>query len=125
MDHHQHAPTPARAASPHAAAVLAHLGGILAYFFVGWVAPLVVWLLHRRTGGSVAHEARSALNFQLAVLVALVAARILAEIPLVGAVGSVAMVGIGIASLVLAVLAALAVGSGSAHRYPVTLDLVR
>ncbi|QGQ19013.1 DUF4870 domain-containing protein [Cellulomonas sp. JZ18] len=123
-DDHPHA-TPARATSPATWAVLAHLGGIVAYFFLGWVAPLVVWLLHRRTDHVVAQEARSALNFQLTVLVALVAARIVEEFPFVGVVGAIARVGLGITALVLAVLAAVAASTGARHRYPFALELVR
>lgn len=121
----QHHPTPAPSVSPTTWAVLAHLGGIAAYFFVGWVTPLVVWLLQRRTDPVVAQEARIALNFQLTVLVGLVAARIVEEFPFVGVVGTIARVGLGIAALVLAVLAAMAVSTGARHRYPFTLDLVR
>ncbi|GAA4628584.1 MULTISPECIES: DUF4870 domain-containing protein [Cellulomonas] len=106
-------------------AVLAHLGGILAYFWAGWVVALVVWLVHRERDHAVAREAAVALNFQLTVLVALVAARIVGEIPLLGFVGWVAAVALGIASLVLSVMAAVAVNAGRPARYPLSLELVR
>jgi uncharacterized protein len=125
VSHDPYAGPPARSTPAATWAVLAHLGGILAYFFVGWVTALVVWLVHRGKDHGVAHQALVALNFQLTVLVAMVAARILAEFPLIGFVGWIAMVAIGVASLVLSVLAAVAVSGGATYRYPVTLELVR
>lgn len=125
MSHDPYAAPPARTTPSGTWAVLAHLGGILAYFWVGWVTPLVVWLMHRGKDHAVAHQALVALNFQLTVLIGLVAARILQEFPLIGFVGWIAAVAIGIASLVLSVLAAVAVNAGNAYRYPVSLELVR
>ena len=52
--------------------MLAHLGGILAYFYAGWVPALVIWLVSREKRSAATEEARVALNFQLTVLIALI-----------------------------------------------------
>ncbi|MGY4642944.1 DUF4870 domain-containing protein [Cellulomonas sp. URHB0016] len=106
-------------------ATVAHLGGILAYFWVGWVAALVVWLVHRERGGVAAEQARTALNFQITVLVGLVVCRILQEIPGIGVIGWIGFLALAIISLVVSILAALAVQRGGAYRYPFSLELVR
>ncbi|NKY41519.1 DUF4870 domain-containing protein [Cellulomonas septica] len=106
-------------------ATLAHLGGILAYFFIGWVPALVIWLVHRERGGQAAEQARVALNFQLTLLVGLVVAKIVENLPAIGVIGWIAIIGIGIISLVLSILAAVAVNKGGSYRYPFSLELVR
>ncbi|GIG19952.1 membrane protein [Cellulomonas chitinilytica] len=119
------APRPSEATDQRTWAMVAHLGGILAYVWVGWAAPLVIWLVHRERGGVAADQARVALNFQLTVLVGLVACQIVRMLPLVGFVGWIAFVGICLISLVLSILAALAVQRGGSYRYPFSLELVR
>lgn len=106
-------------------ATLAHLGGILAYFFIGWVPALVIWLVNRERGGQAAEQARVALNFQLTLLVGLVVAKIVENLPAIGVIGWIAIIGIGIISLVLSILAAVAVNKGGSYRYPFSLELVR
>lgn len=106
-------------------ATLAHLGGILAYFFIGWVPALVIWLVRRERGGQAAHEARVALNFQLTLLIGLIIAKIVESLPAIGVIGWIAIIGLGIISLVLSILAAVAVNRGGTYRYPFSLELVR
>jgi len=105
--------------------MLAHLGGILAYFWIGWVPALVIWLVNRDKSPDAAGEARVALNFQLTVLIGLIACRIVESIPVIGVIGWVGFVALSIISLVLGVLAALAVQRGGSYRYPFSLELVR
>ncbi|AEE46481.1 DUF4870 domain-containing protein [Cellulomonas fimi] len=116
---------PAGADQDRTWATLAHLGGILAYFFIGWVPALVIWLVHRERGGQAPEQARVALNFQLTLLIALVVAKVVESLPAIGVVGWLAIVGVGIVSLVLSLLAAVAVNKGGTYRYPFTLELVR
>ncbi|GCE78328.1 DUF4870 domain-containing protein [Cellulomonas biazotea] len=122
---HPPAPRPAGTDQDRTWATLAHLGGILAYAFIGWVPALVIWLVHRERGGQAAEQARVALNFQLTLLVGLVAARIVDALPYIGFVGWIAGIALGIISLVLSILAAVAVNKGGTYRYPFALELVR
>ncbi|WP_315097949.1 DUF4870 domain-containing protein [uncultured Cellulomonas sp.] len=106
-------------------AMLAHLGGILAYFWIGWLPALVIWLVHRERGGQVAAESRVALNFQLTVVIGLIVCSIVRSVPVVGVVGWLGFIALSLVSLVLSILAALAVQRGGAYRYPFSLELVR
>jgi uncharacterized Tic20 family protein len=125
MSYEPHQSRPASADQSRTLGMLAHLGGILAYFWVGWVPALVIWLVNRDKSASVADEARVALNFQLTVLIGLVACRIVQAIPVLGVIGWVGFIALSIVSLVLGILAALAVQRGGSYRYPFSLELVR
>ncbi len=119
---------PSQATDQRTWAMLAHLGGILAYFWIGWLGALVVWLVHRERGergGVAADEARVALNFQITVLVGLVVCRIVEALPGIGIIGTIGFIALSVISLVLSILAALAVQRGGSYRYPFSLELVR
>ena len=99
--------------------LLAHLGGILFSF----LAPLVVWLVFKGRGPFLDDQAKEALNFQITVVIAYIAAGILAGIT-VGVLFFLPFV-VGIAALVFSILAAVAVNKGQWYRYPLTLRLVK
>jgi uncharacterized Tic20 family protein len=122
---HPHSPPPSSADQVRTLGMLAHLGGILAYFYAGWVAALVIWLVNREKRNVAADEARVALNFQLTVLIGLIICAIVRSIPVIGFVGWLGFIAVSIVSLVLSVLAAVAVQRGGTYRYPFSLELVR
>ena len=99
--------------------LLAHLGGIL----FGFLAPLVVWLVFKGRGPFLDDQAKEALNFQIAVTIAYVATWILTAVSF-GVLSFLPLV-VWVASLVFAILAAVAVNKGQWYRYPVTLRLVK
>lgn len=99
--------------------LLAHLGGII----FGFLAPLVVWLVFKGRGPFLDDQAKEALNFQIAVTIAYVASWILAAVTF-GVLSFLPFV-VWVASLVFAILAAVAVNKGQWYRYPVTLRLVK
>ena len=117
--------TPARPDNGRTWAMLAHLGGILAYALIGWAPALAIWLAHRDRDQYVAREARTALNFQLTVLIGLVICHVVQAIPVIGVVGWLGGIALAIVSLVLSIMAAVATSRGAEYRYPFTLDLVR
>ena len=84
---HPQSPPPSSADQTRTLGMLAHLGGILAYFYVGWLPALVIWLVNREKSNEAADEARVALNFQLTVLIALIVCAIVRSIPVIGIVG--------------------------------------
>ena len=122
---HPQSPPPSSADQTRSLGMLAHLGGILAYFYAGWVAALVIWLVNREKVNGAADEARVALNFQITVLIALVACAIVRSIPVIGFIGWLGFIAVSIVSLVLSILAAVAVQRGGSYRYPFSLELVR
>ena len=97
--------------------ILCHLS-----FFVGlpFLLPLVVYLAMKDDSAYVRENAREALNFHISVLI-----YSLCCLPLVFLViGIPLLVIIGIASLILAVVAAIKASDGQCYRYPLTLRLV-
>ena len=106
------------ASSDKALMILSHLSAILG---VGLVLPFIVWLVKRRDPDMVAAHAAEALNFHLSLLFYVVCL-----IPLcVIFVGIPLLIVIGIASVVLAVIAAVRASDGVLYRYPLTIRLVK
>lgn len=98
-------------------AILSHLSGL---FGVGILLPLVVYLAMKGDSDYVATNAREALNFHLSLLIYAIVC-----IPLVFIlVGIPILILIGLASLVLAIVAAIKASDGGCYRYPATLRMV-
>lgn len=122
-----HAP-PAQYGTPGAAAplnqseermwaMLGHIGGI----FLGFLAPLITWLVFRERSAFVNDQGKEALNFQITVTIAVVISSVLTVI-LIGFLG---LLVVGIADLVLCIMAGIAANNGTSYRYPFTLRLIK
>ena len=97
--------------------MLCHLSPL---FGAGLVLPLVVYLAMKNDSPYAAANAREALNFHISMLI-----YVLCCIPLAFIIiGVPLMFGLGIASLIFAILAAIKVSEGRCYRYPLTLRLV-
>lgn len=119
-------------------AVGAHLSamgiGLLSAAMLGFLGPLVVWLIRKDEDPFVEHHAKEALNFHLTVLLVLVASVVLA-IPavIVGVLTlGLGLVLLGLAGLVavilwfvLPIVAAVKASSSEGYRYPLTIRFVR
>ena len=89
---------------------------------LGFLGPLIIWLVKRDTSAFVADQGKEALNFQITVLV--------------GALGSVAITvatcGVGfplvlavaVCNIVFCISGALKAKDGVAYRYPICIRLV-
>jgi hypothetical protein len=98
--------------------VLAQVGP----FVLGFIAPLVVWLVFRERSRFVDQEAKEALNFQITVVIALIAAAIITNVTFgIGAIVYLAFV----AAIVFMILAAVANGKGEPYRYPVNIRFIK
>ena len=98
-------------------AFVCHLvGGI-----VGFLVPLIVWLIKKDQSKFIDHHGKEALNFQITVLIAYA----------VGLATWCFFVGILIffaawlAAIILGIMAALAANRGELYRYPMTLRLIK
>jgi uncharacterized protein len=113
---------------------LAGLGaGLATAAIFGWVGPLIVWLIKRDEHPFIDHHAKEALNFQLTVLVAILASAVLV-VP--AAIIGVLTLGIGllvIGAVVLAavvawfvfpIMAAIKASNGEGYRYPLTIRFI-
>jgi uncharacterized Tic20 family protein len=98
--------------------MLSHLS---AFFGVGIILPLVVYLAMRTESDYVASNAREALNFHISILI-----YCLCCIPLVFVViGIPLLFVIGIVSFILAIVAAVKASNGLCYHYPLTLRFVK
>jgi len=91
--------------------LFAHLSPLV----LGFLGPLIIWLIKKDESQFIATEAKEALNFQLAVMIAS-----LICIPLIFAfcIGVLLMIVVGIGSLVYAILAGMEAHKGNHYAYP-------
>ena len=115
-------------------AMFAHLsalaGGLLTSALGGWgffIGPLVIWLMKKDTMPFVADQAKEALNFNITVSAIFLILLILSLLTLgLGFLISLPiMLIVGIAALVLIIIAAMKANQGIAYRYPFTVRLVK
>lgn len=101
-------------------ALLAHILGIV----TGFLGPLVIWLIKKNESAYVDHHGKEALNFQLTVLIAAVVFNVILCIPFVGLVAIPALLALGIADLVLCIMAGIKANDGVLYRYPVSIRMI-
>lgn len=115
-------------------ATFAHLsalaGGLLSGTFGGWgvfVGPLVIWLLKREEMPFVDDQGKEALNFNITVAIVLIALVAVSILTLgIGLLITVPLfIVVGVAWLVLVIVAAIRANEGTAYRYPFTLRLIK
>lgn len=98
-------------------AALSHLSGIV----LGFVGPLVIWLVLKDRGAKTAVEAKEALNFQITAAIGWVAAVILTFV----FIGFLLFPLVGIAVLIFSILGFVKVNGGGSYRYPVAIRLIK
>ena len=98
-------------------AMLAHIGGII----LGFIAPLVVWLIYRERSRFVDEQAKEALNFQITLFIAVVVSWLLTFV----LIGFILLPLVSIAGLILMIMAGIAANKGEAYRYPFAIRLVK
>jgi uncharacterized Tic20 family protein len=97
--------------------MLAHLGGVLAIWPVIPLIPaLAIFSIYLRKDEYIKDQAQEALNFQIVVLIAWIAARILDSLPFFPNLRIL----VWVFSLIFAVIGAVAAGRGQRFRYPLT-----
>ncbi len=132
-------PPPPPAVGPSAEekqwAMFAHLsalvGGILTSGWAGsigcFIGPLVIWLVKKDTLPFVDDQGKEALNFNITVGIVFLALLILSIVTFgIGLIVAVPLwIIIGIAWLVLTIIAAVKANNGERYRYPLTLRLIK
>jgi hypothetical protein len=133
------APPPPPSGQPSAEekqwALFAHLsaliGGIVTSGWAGsigcFIGPLVIWLVKKDSMPFVNDQAKEALNFNITVAIVFLALFLLSVVTLgVGLIVAIPLwIIIGIAWLVLTIMAAIAANKGEAYRYPFALRLIK
>lgn len=103
-------------------AFFAHLSALagLVFPFGNIIGPLIIWQIKKEQMAFVADQAKEALNFQITVTIALLVSFVL----FIVVIGLLLAPIIGIAALVLTIIAAVKANNGEQYRYPFTLRLV-
>lgn len=109
-------------------AMIAHGAGAVAAFAsagtLGWATPLAIWLIRKGEGGFASSQAKEALNFQITIGVASIAA-VLLVLTVVGIVVAVPMMFIfAIMNVVCSIIGAVKTYNGEEYRYPWNLRLL-
>ena len=100
----------------------AHWSALVAGFVTGlaFLGPLLVLLVKGNESDWVRRQAVESLNFQLSVLIYLVASGILVLL----LIGIVLLIAVVVAWLVLTIMAAVRTANGEDFRYPLTIRMV-
>jgi uncharacterized protein len=102
--------------------MLAHLlSFVAAYLFLGFVAPLVILLVFGPRSAYVRAHAVESLNFNLSWLLYGIVGVILAFL----LIGIPILIALGVAYLVLVVIASVRANNGVLYRYPLTIRFIR
>ncbi len=88
---------------------------------MGFVGPLIVWLVLKDRSVWLRETVVEALNFSILYTIA----QLVAIVLLVVVIGMILLPLIGIAGLILGILGAVAANRGEQYRYPVNLRLVK
>jgi hypothetical protein len=92
------------------------------------LGPLIIWQIKKNEIPSVEVHGKAALNFQITVLLALIAGAVAAialSFVCVGFLLIPVLAAIGIAGLVFAIIAGIKANDGKDYRYPWSLTLVK
>ena len=92
------------------------------------LGPLLVWQIKKNEVPSVEAHGKAALNFQLTVLIALVATAIAAFILTFFCIGFLVFLllpVIGVAGLIFSIIAGIKANEGKEYKYPYSINFVR
>lgn len=104
-------------------AMFAHLSALLGFLIPlgSIVAPLVIWQIKKAEFPFVDDQGKEALNFQITVLIAVIACFVLSFV----LIGLLLLPIVGIAALVLTIMGGIKANNGETYRYPFTLRLIK
>ncbi len=110
--------------------MLCHLSALAGLIipFGNLLGPLLVWQLKKNEFPSVEVHGKAALNFQITVMLAVLAGGVVAVILSFFCIGYllIPLIGvIGLCGLIFAVIAGLKANEGKDYRYPWTLELIK
>jgi uncharacterized Tic20 family protein len=97
--------------------MLCHLLGL----FTCFLGPLVLWLIQKDKMPFVDYHGKEALNFQITVMLA----SMVAGISFLCIIGIVLLPAVGLADLILSIMACVAASRGEYYKYPVCLRLIK
>jgi uncharacterized Tic20 family protein len=95
-------------------AMLAHLSPLVGLGFLG---PLIIWLIYKDKSPFVCDQAKEALNFSLAVLIAVL-------VLCATCIGIIVAPVVSIGAIVYGIMAAIDANKGTWYRYPYTIRMI-
>ncbi len=96
--------------------MLCHLAGLL-----GWIGPLVIWLIKREDHPFIDAQGKAALNFQISIMIYAFAASLL----VLAIIGFILLPAIGIFNLIMIVMASMKANEGQSYRYPLSFQFIK
>ena len=116
---------PFTAAQDRQWAMWSHFGGVL-----GWIPPLIIWLVGKDRGRLTDQEGKESLNFQITMVIAWVAywivSAILGFIPIIGWLVSLLLfLALLAVQIVFPILGGVKVNNGGMYRYPVNFRFIK
>ena len=97
--------------------LLAHAGGI----FFGFLPALIIYLTKGNESAYVKEESREALNFQITLAIAYAVSTVL----MIVLIGFLTALATWVVSVILMIMAAIAVNKGESYKYPINIRLVK
>ena len=97
--------------------MLCHLLAI----FMGWLGPLIIWLIKKDQIPFVDDQGKEALNFQISIFIYAVASGFL----MIVLIGFLLMPAVIIFSVVMTIIAAVKANSGERYRYPLCIRFLK
>lgn len=101
--------------------ISALVGIVIGVGTIGWLGPLIIFLVFKDRSAFVRQHAATTLNFQITMAIASIVA-ILLWIVLVGILLTAA---IYVVTIVFSIIAAIAANKGQAYTYPLSIRFVR
>jgi uncharacterized Tic20 family protein len=98
-------------------AMLSHLLGIV----LGFVGPLIIWLIKKDQSPFVDDQGKESLNFQIMLVIGYVIGSVTSMI----CIGFLIIPAVWIFGIIFSIIAALKAKDGVAYRYPVNLRLIK
>ena len=117
------APTGVPTAEDKQWGLFAHLSSLAGLIipFGNILGPLIIWQVKKDSLPFAADQGKEALNFNITIAIAAIICGLLTLV----LIGFLLMAAIGIANLVLCIMAAMKANNGEAYRYPFTLRLIK
>jgi len=98
-------------------AMLCHLLAI----FTGFIGPLIIWLIKKEESPFVNQQGKEALNFELTLMIGVVAG--VATICI--AIGGIILMAVSVVNIVFGILSTIKVNGGQPYRYPVCIRFIK
>jgi uncharacterized protein len=103
--------------------MFAHLSALIGFLipFGNILGPLIIWQIKKAEMPFVDDQGKEALNFQITVFIAVIVCIVLSFV----LIGLLLLPVVGIAALVLTIMAGMKANAGETYRYPFTLRLIK